>query len=55
LASEERYKVMYTKKSDVWSIGIIVYEMFTSQPPFISTKTDSAEKKADIYEKIING
>jgi len=39
----------YDSKSDVWSIGCILYEMATLLPPF------RAENMEGLYKKVIKG
>jgi NIMA (never in mitosis gene a)-related kinase len=39
----------YDSKSDVWSVGCIVYEMATLRPPF------RAENMEGLYKKVVRG
>ena len=39
----------YDSKSDVWSVGCIIYELLTLKPPF------RAENMEGLYRKVIKG
>ena len=39
----------YSNKSDIWSLGCVIYEMITLHPPF------RAESMEGLYHKIIKG
>lgn len=41
----EVWQGKYTKKSDTWSLGVILYEMLTGVPPFLADNLDSLYRK----------
>ncbi len=38
LSPEVSYRKEYTNKIDCWSIGVLMYELLTGQPPFPDQK-----------------
>ena len=42
-------KKVYNNKVDLWSLGVITYELLTGQPPFLG------DSPKDIYNKILEG
>ena len=56
-ASPEVWKDQaYDSKSDIWSIGCVLYEMITHKPPFRASDMEGLYKKVTrgIYQKIPN-
>lgn len=54
-ASPEVWKDLpYNEKSDIWSLGCILYEMICLKPPFFSDDLEELYKKVNrgIYSKI---
>lgn len=43
----EVWEGSYNEKSDIWSIGVILYEMLTGTPPFLANNLDALRKKID--------
>lgn len=41
----------YTKKVDIWSFGIIIYELFSGRPPFFAENLQKLKPKI-LYEKV---
>ncbi|EAR94574.2 Serine/Threonine kinase domain protein (macronuclear) [Tetrahymena thermophila SB210] len=54
--SPEGFRGRFTKKSDIWSLGCIIYEVAAQTPPFWSNDLEDLKRKVDNtrYSKIIN-
>ena len=48
-ASPEVWEEPYDSKSDVWSLGCVMYEMITLRPPF------QAKSMEELYKKVMRG
>ena len=48
-ASPEMLRDSYNEKTDMWSLGVIVYEILVGKPPF------NSKEKIDILKEIYNG
>lgn len=48
MAPEKLKGIGYDKASDIWTFGVLIYEMLSGKPPFID------ESNVKIYEKILN-
>jgi NIMA (never in mitosis gene a)-related kinase len=49
-ASPEVWKeTKYTNKSDIWSLGCVIYEAITLKPPFLASDMQG------LYEKVVDG
>lgn len=42
----------YTKKVDVWSFGIIIYELFAGRPPFYADNLPKLKPKI-LHSKVV--
>jgi DNA helicase-2/ATP-dependent DNA helicase PcrA len=49
----EAWSGVMTEKSDIWSIGIILYELFTGVPPYIDDSLDGLRKKIEKSKLLI--
>ena len=49
MAPEIQKGEAYSDKSDIWSLGIILYEMLVGQPPF------TGRNKAELFQNIERG
>ncbi|KAL4511741.1 hypothetical protein ABPG72_012586 [Tetrahymena utriculariae] len=54
--SPEGFRGRFSKKSDIWSLGCIIYEIVAQTPPFWSNDLEDLRRKVDNsrYAKIIN-
>jgi calcium-dependent protein kinase len=41
----EVLKKLYNEKCDIWSCGIILYELISAHTPFLAENDDAIEKK----------
>jgi serine/threonine protein kinase len=46
MAPEVLEKSLYNYKADIWSLGVLLFEMITNEPPF--TASNKKELKANI-------
>lgn len=44
MAPELQRQEQYTEKADLWSLGVILYEMVTGMPPFIAKNREELKK-----------
>ena len=49
MAPEILEKKMYNLKADIWSLGVILFELITGKPPF------KARTKSELKANIMNG
>ena len=50
--SNGRHKVIVTAKADVWALGNVVYEMFTSKIPWAHTKKSGQQQDNHVRETV---
>ena len=50
LAPEIWVGSQYTDKSDIWSLGVILYELITFQKPYLASNVDELKQKV-LHEK----
>jgi len=49
LAPEMMMEKGHTEKLDVWTLGVLLYELLVGRPPFTPQGTEG-KNKADVYE-----
>ncbi|MGB9720509.1 MAG: UvrD-helicase domain-containing protein [bacterium] len=49
----EVWSGMFSEKSDIWSIGVILYELLTGTPPFVDDNLDGLKKKIEKNKLLI--
>ena len=50
--SNGRHAVIVTAKADVWALGNVVYEMFTSKIPWAHTKKSGQQQDNHVRETV---